>query len=173
MFLLLLLLFIAVPVIEVWLILEVAQLLGGGSRGLGLTLVVLVVDSLIGALLVRHHGRSAWSELRGAINAGRIPGNEAVNGGFVLIGATFLLLPGFLSDFAGVLFLIPVTRKPMAGWMFSFLRRRITVFPTNADSGMRDFAYSDQPRRRPESGPANSSSAGETDLDLEKQHLSE
>lgn len=173
MFFLLLLLFIAVPVIEVWLILEVAQLLGGGTRGLVLTFVVLIVDSLIGALLVRQQGRSAWLEFRGALNAGKIPGNEVVSGGFVLVGATFLLLPGFLSDFVGVLLLIPITRKPLAGWMTSLLRRRITVFPANADSGMRDFAHSDQPRRRPNGSTDNGSSAGEADLDLEKQHLSE
>ena len=54
-----LLLFIIVPVVEIWLILEVAELLGGGTRGMVLTLLVLIIDSLIGAVLVRYQGRAA------------------------------------------------------------------------------------------------------------------
>lgn len=169
MLFLLLLIFIAVPVIEVWLILEVAELLGGGTRGLVLTMLVLVVDSLIGAVLVRYQGRAAWVEFRDALSSGKIPGNEVVGGGFVVVGATLLLLPGFLSDAVGVLFLIPPTRKPLTRWTIRLLQRQITIIPGSADSGVRDFAHSDQPRNR----PPTHADAGNTDNNLEEQRLSE
>lgn len=141
-------LFIVVPLVEIWLILEVAQLLGGGTQGLAWTIAILLIDSMIGAVLVRNQGRTAWLELRGTINAGRLPTKEAVSGGYVLVGSTFLLLPGFLSDIVGVIMLLPVTRRPLTNRTIAVLKRRIILFPAGADSGMRDFARSNQPPRR-------------------------
>lgn len=141
-------LFIIVPLVEIWLILEVAQLLGGGTQGLALTIAILLIDSMIGALLVRYQGRSAWNELRTSLDAGRVPAKEVVSGGFVLVGSTFLLLPGFLSDIVGITMLLPVTRRPLTNRTIAFLKRRIIMFPNGADSGMRDFARSNQPPRR-------------------------
>lgn len=146
-------LFIVVPLVEIWLILEVAQLLGGGTQGLALTIAILLIDSLIGAVLVRYQGRSAWVEFRQAVGDGRVPASEVVSGGFVLVGSVFLLLPGFLSDILGVLMLIPITRKPMSKRAIDVLKRRIILFPAGADSGMRDFARSNQPRKRPGEQP--------------------
>lgn len=143
----LLLLFIVVPIVEIWLILEVAQLLGGGTRGFVLTMIVLLLDSLLGAVLVRYQGRAAWDDFRSSLDAGKVPAREVVSGGFVLVGSTFLLLPGFLSDIVGVTFLAPPTRRLLTNRTIAFLKRRITVFPGGADSGMRDFARSNQPPR--------------------------
>lgn len=141
-------LFIVVPLVEVWLILEVAHLLGGGTQGLALTIVILLIDSMIGALLVRYQGRTAWNELRSTLNDGRVPAKEVVSGGFVLVGSTFLLLPGFLSDIVGITMLLPLTRRPLTNRTIALLKRRIIMFPNGADSGMRDFAHSNQPPRR-------------------------
>ena len=85
----------------------------------------------------------------------------------------FLLLPGFFSGFVGVVLLVPISRNPLAAWKTSVIRRRITVFLANADSGMRDFAHSDQPCRRPFHPCTNGLSAGEADFDLEMQQLDE
>lgn len=141
-------LFIIVPLVEIWLILEVTALLGGGTQGLALTIAILLIDSMIGAVLVRNQGRAAWQELRTTLNAGKMPAKEAVSGGFVLVGSTFLLLPGLLSDIVGVIMLLPITRRPLTTRAIAFLKRRIILFPSGADSGMRDFARSNQPPRR-------------------------
>lgn len=141
-------LFIIVPLVEIWLILEVAQLLGGGSQGLAWTIAILLIDSMIGAVLVRDQGRAAWLELKATLSDGKMPAKEAVSGGFVLVGSTFLLLPGFLSDFVGVIMLLPATRRPLTNRTIAFLKRRIILSPSGADSGMRDFARSNQPPRR-------------------------
>lgn len=141
-------LFIIVPLVEFWLILEVAQLLGGGAQGLALTIALLLIDSVIGALLVRYQGRAAWDQFRSALDSGKIPTKEVVSGGFVLVGSTFLLLPGFLSDIVGVTMLLPLTRRPLTNRTIALLKRRIILFPSGADSGMRDFARSNQPPRR-------------------------
>lgn len=157
-----LLLFIIVPVVEIWLILEVAELLGGGTRGMALTLLVLIIDSLIGAVLVRYQGRAAWDEFRTTLDAGKVPAREVVSGGYVLVGSTFLLLPGFLSDAVGVLFLAPPSRRFLTNRTLAFLKRRITVFPGGADSGMRDFARSNQP---PRTGHSRDEAKNESEAD--------
>src|SRR5262245_42877574 len=108
---LLVILFICVPIVELWLILQVAELLGGGASGAALTIALLIADSLLGAWLVRSQGRTVWREFSEALNAGKMPAREAVNGGFVILGGTLLLLPGFLSDIVGIAMLAPPTRK--------------------------------------------------------------
>lgn len=148
---LLVILFICVPILELWLILQVAELLGGGASGAALTIALLIADSLLGAWLVRSQGRTVWRDFSNALNAGKMPAREGVNGGFVILGGTLLLLPGFLSDIVGIAMLVPPTRKVFGGWVLNFVSRRVRVGFTGqtgpADSGMRDFAHSDQPRR--------------------------
>lgn len=166
--LLFLLLFIAVPVVELWLILQV-----GAAIGAPATIALLLIDSLLGAWLVKSQGGAVWTRFREVSNAGRVPANEAVDGFFVILGGTLLLLPGFLSDFAGLLFVLPPTRALLRGRVIAFVRRRtqFVFMGTTAadDTHVRDFAHSDQPRR------PTSSTAGprEPDFDFETHQIHE
>ena len=168
---LLLIAFICVPVFELWMILQVAELLGGGATGAMLTIALLLADSLLGVWLLQSQGRAVWQELKTAFNAGKLPAREVISGGFVIVGGVLLVTPGFLTDTLGFLMLIPPTRKVFGNFAFNFVSRRVRLVTgfadTPADDGLRDFAHSSQPRppkegaaaraRRSQSGdPANS-----------------
>jgi UPF0716 protein FxsA len=102
---LLLLLFIAVPLLELYVLLQV-----GGAIGVLPTIAILVVDSLLGTVLMRSQGRRAWQRFNLAVSEGRVPAREAIDGVLVVFGGALLLTPGFVTDIFGVLLLIPVTR---------------------------------------------------------------
>ena len=108
-FLLLLLAFVLVPLAELAVIGEVADVIAWGP-----TLVLLVVDSVIGAWLVRREGSRAWQAFREAVAAGRMPGDELTEGALLLFGGALLLTPGFLTDVLGLALVLPVTRRPIA-----------------------------------------------------------
>jgi UPF0716 protein FxsA len=102
---LLLLLFIAVPIIELAVILQVGDWIGFWP-----TIGLLVLDSILGALLMRSQGRAAWRRFNEAISSGRAPAREVIDGVLVIFGGALLLTPGFVTDIVGISFLLPPTR---------------------------------------------------------------
>ena len=151
--------FIVVPVVELWLILQVGELIGVVP-----TILLLIADSLLGSWLVRSQGGSIWRRFRGAVDNGRIPANEAIDGFLVILGGTLLLVPGFLSDIVGLTFVLPPTRKLLRGRVVGFISRRTRATFMGGfvadDTGLRDFAHSEQSRR-------SSSTAGEREPEFE------
>jgi UPF0716 protein FxsA len=104
-FLILLLLFIVVPLAELAVIIQV-----GGAIGVLPTIALLLLDSVLGTMLMRAQGRRAWQRFVEAVQAGRAPARETIDGGLVLLGGAFLLTPGFLTDIIGITLLVPPTR---------------------------------------------------------------
>jgi UPF0716 protein FxsA len=102
---LLLIFFIVVPIAELYVIIKV-----GGLIGIWPTLALLLADAVLGSLLLRHQGRGAWRRFNEALAQRRFPGKEVADGVLIVIGGTLLLTPGFLTDIAGLLLLIPPTR---------------------------------------------------------------
>jgi len=100
--------FLVVPIAEIWLLIQVGQVIGGWQ-----TLILLIAMSLLGAWLVRREGRRSWLALNESLRSGRMPGRELADAGLVLVGGTLLLTPGFLTDALGLFFIIPLTR-PLA-----------------------------------------------------------
>lgn len=103
--LLLILLFIVVPILELYVIIQVGQLIGVLP-----TLILLLADALLGSWLLKHEGRGAWRRFNEALAARRFPGREVADGVLIVIGGTLLLTPGFLTDVFGLLLLLPPTR---------------------------------------------------------------
>jgi UPF0716 protein FxsA len=120
---LLLLLFLIVPLVELAVIIEVGQVIGAWW-----TIVLLVVDSLFGAWLVRREGRRAWQSFRMALEDARWPGREVAEGALVLIGGALLVTPGFVTDATGLLLVLPPTRRIVA----TFLEGRVVPMPIRA-----------------------------------------
>ncbi|WP_084958370.1 FxsA family protein [Thermoactinospora rubra] len=115
--LLLFLAFLVVPVLEIWLLIQVGQAIGGWT-----TVALLIADSLLGAWLVRREGRRAWRALQAALQSGRMPDRELADGGLILVGGALLLTPGFLTDVLGFACVVPFTRplmRRLAGWFFA------------------------------------------------------
>ena len=111
----LLLLFITVPLIEVWLIVSVGQRIGALP-----TLAILLGEALLGSWLMRREGAKAWQALNEAFASGKMPTGELADAALVLVGGVALMLPGFLTDVVGLLFLLPLTRplaRKFIGWM--------------------------------------------------------
>ena len=103
--LLLVLLFIVVPIAELYVIIQVGQWIGVVP-----TLILLLADAVLGSLLLKHEGRSAWRRFNEALAARRFPGKEVADGVLIVIGGTLLLTPGFITDIFGLFLLLPPTR---------------------------------------------------------------
>jgi UPF0716 protein FxsA len=101
----LLLLFIVVPLLELYVILQV-----GDAIGVLPTIGLLIIDSVLGAMLMRSEGRRAWTRFNLAISEGRVPAREAIDGVLVVFGGALLLTPGFVTDILGAVLLLPFTR---------------------------------------------------------------
>lgn len=102
---LLVILFIVVPILELYVIIQVGQLIGVVP-----TLILLLADALLGSWLLKHEGRGAWRRFNEALAARRFPGKEVADGVLIVIGGTLLLTPGFLTDILGLFLLLPPTR---------------------------------------------------------------
>ena len=85
---LLVLLFIVVPLVELYVIIQVGQ-----AIGVWWTLALLVADSVAGSVLMRSQGRAAWRRFQAALAEGRMPGREVLDGVLVIFGGAFLLVP--------------------------------------------------------------------------------
>ena len=118
--LLLLFLFVVVPVVEIWVIVQVGQAIGVLP-----TLVLLLADAVLGTWLFRREGRKAWQALREALNARRVPAKEVADGALVVVGGAFLLSPGFVTDAVGVLCLLPPTRAVLRRALTGLVGRRL------------------------------------------------
>ena len=119
---LLLLIFIAVPIGELYVILKVGDLIGWLP-----TLAILVADSLLGSWLMRSQGRAVWRRFTAAVQEGRIPHREVIDGVLIIFGGAFLITPGFLTDILGFLLLIPPTRSLFRRSLQRRLERRAVV----------------------------------------------
>jgi UPF0716 protein FxsA len=100
-----LILFIVVPLAELYVIIQV-----GGAIGVPLTLALLLLDGILGAALARSQGRVAWQRFNMALAEGRVPARETADGAMIILGGALLLTPGFITDVAGLLLLLPPTR---------------------------------------------------------------
>src|SRR4051794_33087522 len=98
-------LFIVVPLVELYVIIQVGQ-----AIGVWWTLGLLVADSVLGSMLMRSQGRIAWRRFQMALAEGRMPAREVLDGVLVIFGGAFLLTPGFISDIFGAVLLLPPTR---------------------------------------------------------------
>jgi UPF0716 protein FxsA len=101
----LVLVFIVLPLAELYVLIQV-----GDAIGVWWTLALLLADSILGSLLLRAQGRSAWRRFNDTLSAGRPPAREVMDGGLIIFGGAFLITPGFLTDIIGVLLLLPPTR---------------------------------------------------------------
>jgi UPF0716 protein FxsA len=116
--------FVVVPLVEIWAILQVGQLVGPWW-----TIVLLVLDSMVGAWLIKREGGRAWTALRTALQGGRMPAREIADGALILIGGTLMLSPGFVLDVAGILLILPFTRPVARRLLTTVVERRLVAAP--------------------------------------------
>lgn len=117
--------FVAVPLLEIWTILQVGQVIGAWW-----TIALLVADSILGSWLIKREGGRAWSALQQALGSGRMPSRELADGALILVGGTLMLSPGFVTDAVGILLIVPFTR-PLARRALARVVTRRLVAPRN------------------------------------------
>jgi UPF0716 protein FxsA len=126
----LIVIFIVVPLAELYVILKVADSLLGWP----LTIALLAADSLLGSWLLRSQGRAVWNRFNEAVRAGRVPHNEVIDGVLVIFGAAFLITPGFITDVIGLILLVPPTRRVVRRLARRTIERR-AVGPVTGPAG--------------------------------------
>jgi UPF0716 protein FxsA len=141
---LLVIVFIVVPIVELYVIIQI-----GGLIGVWPTLALLLADALLGSFLLRHQGRGAWRRFNQALAERRFPGREVADGLMIAIGGTLLLTPGFVTDIFGVLLLLPPTRAIARALLRRYAAHRFVVVGVGGVGG----AGAPPPGQNPASRP--------------------
>lgn len=136
-FAILLALFFIIPLIEIYLLIEIGSVIGAFP-----TVFLVVFTAVLGAWLLRIQGFSTINRIRRVAAQGGIPAIELLEGAMLLVSGALLLTPGFFTDTIGFLCLVPVIRRTAALWFF----QRIFRFPAGP--------------RGPRAGPGQSSQHG-------------
>ena len=110
MFPILFFLLILVPIAELYVIVQTSQ-----AVGIGLTLVLLIGVSVVGAYLLKREGTATWRLLQESLRSGQMPTKHVTDGALILLGGALLLTPGFITDAVGFLLVLPPTRAAVKG----------------------------------------------------------
>lgn len=106
----LLLLLIVVPLLEIYVLIQVGDVIG-----VPLTIVTLLAVSILGAWLLKREGLATWRRLRETMARGAMPTAELTDAVMIIFGGALLLTPGFVTDIFGFLLILPPTRHPLKG----------------------------------------------------------
>ena len=120
MFGILALAFIAVPILEIWLIIEV-----GGSIGALNTVAIIFVTAVVGAALAKRQGIAALQNIQRSMQNGDKIGRSLVEGALILVAGVMMLLPGFVTDAEGISLLLPPVRHIVARIVVARARTRM------------------------------------------------
>lgn len=115
-------LLLVVPLLELYVLIQVGQLLG-----IVPTLLLLLTMSVLGGLLLRREGARTWLAFRSALQAGRVPAAEVADGALVLLGGALLLTPGFATDLFGLACVLPPSRAVLRRTLTRVVARRLGV----------------------------------------------
>lgn len=124
MFLRLLILFIVVPLTELWLL----EYLSSGSTWNFLATIALVIGTgVLGAWLAKRQGLQVWRRIYEQISQGHAPAAELLDGVMILLAGAVLITPGLLTDIVGLLLLVPRIRLHVGRWLVAWFKKRTIV----------------------------------------------
>ncbi len=112
-------LFVAVPILEVFLLIQV-----GSFIGVGWTIFLVILTAVLGSVLLRIEGLATLFRLQRTLERGELPAFELLEGALLLIGGALLVTPGLFTDTIGFTCLLPYTRRPLIRW---FLKRGLVT----------------------------------------------
>jgi len=116
----LLILFVIVPVTELYILIEVGKKIGSLT-----TIGIIILTGIIGAYLVKSQGFMILRKIQNDLNEGIMPGDSLIQGAIILAGGILLLTPGFVTDIVGFIFLIPVSRNVVKKYLLKWLKGKI------------------------------------------------
>ena len=157
MALLLVVVFIVVPIAELYVLIQIGQ-----AIGILPTIAILILDSILGAALMRMQGRAAWMRFNRALTEGRVPGREVMDGALVIFGGALLLTPGFLSDILGLILLLPPTRAIVRTMLLRRFAGRIVAGATSGAQARMGRMFTFESGPRPGAGTGDGFDRGRT-----------
>jgi len=116
----LLILFVIIPVTELYILIEVGKKIGSLT-----TIGVIVLTGFIGAYLVKSQGFMILRKIQNDLNEGIMPGDSLIQGAIILAGGILLLTPGFVTDILGFILLMPVSRNILKKYLLKWLKGKI------------------------------------------------
>jgi len=124
-----LVLFILVPLIEIYLLIKVGSIIGALP-----TVLIVIFTAILGTTLLKQQGLATLRRYQESLGQGKIPAQELVEGLALAFGGALLLTPGFATDFIGFLCLVPFTRQWIIGWLLK--RARFRFFSMSSSQGV-------------------------------------
>lgn len=118
----LVLLFLVVPLAELYVIIQVGQAFGALN-----TIALLIIISATGAWLVKREGMSVWRRFQRQVESGAVPGKEIADGVMILFAGALLMSPGFLTDLLGIALLLPPVRAVIRGVLMKQAAKRAGI----------------------------------------------
>ena len=122
MFIKLLALFLLIPIIELYVMVQIGKVIG-----LGITILIIFITAFIGAKLTKAQGLQAIKNGRSALMSGKLPHKEVIDGVLIIIAGAVLLTPGFLTDLLGFSLLIPNLRSSYRELLINYFKTRIVI----------------------------------------------
>jgi UPF0716 protein FxsA len=116
----LLILFVAIPLLELYILIKVGKYLGTEN-----TILIVILTGILGAAFARSQGAGIINKIRETLNQGQIPGNEMIQGILIFAGGIMLITPGFLTDILGFSLILPYSRQIFAGFLISYIKKKI------------------------------------------------
>jgi UPF0716 protein FxsA len=115
-------LFLLVPLAELYVIIQVGQAFGALN-----TIALLIVISAVGAWLAKREGVSVWRRFQHQVESGSVPGKEIADGVMILFAGALLMSPGFLTDLLGIALLLPPVRAVIRGALMRQAAKRAGI----------------------------------------------
>jgi len=150
-FVVLLLALLCVPLLELYVIIQVA-----GGFGTGETILLLIAVSVVGAWMVRRSGLGVLNQIRVRLERGELPTGELVDGLLILIAGALMLTPGFITDAVGLLLLFFPTRLVVRSLLVRHFTKKVNLHGWTAGPGGQGgfgFGYASGGGRRRPGGP--------------------
>lgn len=114
--------FLLVPIVEIYVLIQVGQVIGPWW-----TVLLLIADSIVGSWLLKHEGVRAWRALQVALTEGRMPARELADAALIVFGGALMISPGFVTDVFGLVAILPFTRPLARRLLTAYVARRVTV----------------------------------------------
>ena len=116
----LLILFVIIPVTELYILIEVGKRIGSLT-----TIGIIFFTGILGAYLVKNQGFMILKKIQNDLDDGIMPGDSLIQGAIILAGGILLLTPGFVTDTVGFIFLIPLSRNVVKKYLLKWLKGKI------------------------------------------------
>jgi UPF0716 protein FxsA len=131
MFIKLLVVFIGIPALEIYTLLEFGKIIGTGG-----TLALIILTGISGAYLARAQGFELFKKIQFELSQGRIPADDMIDGLLVFAGGLVLLTPGFWTDLLGFFCLLPVSRNLLRPVVRNWLANKAAVVASKRGGNM-------------------------------------